>query len=95
MLLYDKSFRTCKKDRNKGSSFKSAVETGLINMSFKVCGCGGIMCMKKDGLRRVVDGRFRCNRRLCRKTESLYTDAIFHYSKANVSTVLKIITSTI
>ncbi|KAG0442160.1 hypothetical protein DMUE_0489 [Dictyocoela muelleri] len=76
------------------SAFDFAVEEGLLKTERRPCvidGCGGTMNLEKGKTRHSVNLRMRCNKRACRKCESIFKNTIFHNTHFSVSECLEYI----
>lgn len=61
-------------------SFNYAKTIGLITVTRKPCtnqSCEGFFNLEKGKTRHQINLRYRCNKRNCRKTESIYKNTIF------------------
>jgi hypothetical protein len=76
---------------NEDDAFQLAIELNLINMSSKICLCGSKMNIEKGKTRHQIDGRWRCNKRGCRKNESLFKNTIFHNTHLKISEILRVL----
>lgn len=76
--------------RTEESAFNVAIELGLINMNVKSCLCGEIMKIEKGHVRHGIDGIWRCSKRSCRNTTSLFDNTIFYGMKVPISKALLI-----
>ncbi|KAI5151668.1 hypothetical protein ENBRE01_2298 [Enteropsectra breve] len=77
---------------NNENSLEYAAELGLLSFVRPHCyatGCNGLMNLEKGNSRHSIDARWRCNKRACRKTKSLFANTIFHNSKMSISSMLE------
>ena len=73
-------------------SFEFAVKLGLINISNKNCNnCGNIMKVEAGKKRHGINKRWRCQRKSCRTSISIFKNTIFHGIKISISQILQLI----
>ncbi|KAI5151443.1 hypothetical protein ENBRE01_2143 [Enteropsectra breve] len=78
------------------SALQFAAELGLISLAREVCGyngCNGVLNLEKGKSRHSVNARWRCNKRSCRRTKSIFTNTIFDGSKVSLVKYIEIIYS--
>ncbi len=63
------------KTNTEEDAFYYAQEIGLVSISRKSCpnqGCAGFLNFEKGKTRHKINGRYKCNKRLCRQTVSVF-----------------------
>lgn len=73
-------------------SFRLAVRLGLIKLTPPRCPkCGFLLTLESGKTRHGINGRWRCGKKVCRHTQSVYKDTIFDGIHTSISCLLRII----
>ena len=76
------------------NALRFAETHGLISFIRRPClmpGCIGLINFEKGKTRHSINKRWRCNKRNCRHTASLFHNTIFDHSHFSISQILELI----